>query len=308
MVFRSIVLGWLLCILPGMTAAQPARIDTQERFQELLDLRAAGRYREAIRLLDDILTDFAGDEMVLRRAYIELVYSHLLDTDKNAADTAAQTALRQFPDLVLDPLLVPAMVGDLSARIRNTLFGTIIITAKPDSCAVTLDNQPVGYSPLVIEHATAGEHTLQVAKPGYRPWQGTIRVDPGQKTGPNFELPRVGSDFELGLCLGLGRVIPTDDTANYGDTGWSFNGNSWLWSGRIPWALVRLGITGHAHGEHPGGSGVWDIFPVEISYRLRWRLSGDTGTSMPSCYWGWFTRCLDPKFGKDTWRDPELRT
>lgn len=56
--------------------------------------------------------------------------------------------------------------------------GTLSVTSSPSGAQVTLDNRPLGTTPLVAA-TTPGEHFIQISFPGYLTYQGPVTVAPG---------------------------------------------------------------------------------------------------------------------------------
>lgn len=57
-------------------------------------------------------------------------------------------------------------------------LSTTVVKSAPDGADVTVDGKFMGSTPSTVRLA-AGDHTISVEKPGFKPWQRTITVSPG---------------------------------------------------------------------------------------------------------------------------------
>ena len=61
--------------------------------------------------------------------------------------------------------------------------GSVLITTEPESAEIILDSVQVrSLTPAFFESITHGVHDLILQRSGYRPWEGKLSVQPGEKT------------------------------------------------------------------------------------------------------------------------------
>ncbi|MGF1467966.1 MAG: PEGA domain-containing protein [Sandaracinaceae bacterium] len=73
----------------------------------------------------------------------------------------AQTAT---PQLRLEPLPAPT--------------GSLTVLSTPPAAVVFVDDEPAGFTPLLLSRVTAGERNVRVEAPGQQPWSTDVTVDP----------------------------------------------------------------------------------------------------------------------------------
>jgi outer membrane receptor protein involved in Fe transport len=82
-----------------------------------------------------------------------------------------------------ETVLLPVEVrADEQEELRVALTlqtGTIVVQADESGIPVRLDGQVVGFTPVVIDGVTAGEHRLEVAAEGYRAYRVDVEVPGG---------------------------------------------------------------------------------------------------------------------------------
>jgi len=60
-------------------------------------------------------------------------------------------------------------------------FGTVLVKSNPDASDITIDGKFVGSTTSTLR-LTVGEHTILIEKAGFKPWQRTMSVSPGNVT------------------------------------------------------------------------------------------------------------------------------
>jgi hypothetical protein len=175
---------------PPAACAAPGDEAIYERFERVGSLRAQGEYETASEILRDIIREYSNSEVILRRAYSELVFTLLSKDDANGADGAAREALAQFPDLTADNLFFPPRVNEIYDDLRARMFGSISVTSRPDSCRAFLDDDFIGFTPLSIEYAPVGQYVLSISKAGYLDESRPVRIDPGSASNVQLSLER----------------------------------------------------------------------------------------------------------------------
>ena len=58
---------------------------------------------------------------------------------------------------------------------------TIEIKSNPDGADITVDGKYVGNTPTTL-HPSAGDHLIRLEKPGFKPWERTLTITPGEAT------------------------------------------------------------------------------------------------------------------------------
>jgi outer membrane receptor for ferrienterochelin and colicins len=66
---------------------------------------------------------------------------------------------------------------DVALELLPPSPGRLRVLTNVPSALVAVDHREAGFTPLVLE-LTAREHAIEVHQPGYRPWAGTIRIEP----------------------------------------------------------------------------------------------------------------------------------
>lgn len=62
----------------------------------------------------------------------------------------------------------------------GTMTGTIVIWSFPSHAIVRLDSDNRGYTPLTIREVPAGEHLVVLEMTGYKNWEKTVSLGPGE--------------------------------------------------------------------------------------------------------------------------------
>ncbi len=63
-----------------------------------------------------------------------------------------------------------------------------VVVAGPDSASVQLDGQPQGFTPLLVNTITTGDHQIAVSAPGFAPRQIQAKAEAGYKLIVNVKL------------------------------------------------------------------------------------------------------------------------
>jgi hypothetical protein len=63
-----------------------------------------------------------------------------------------------------------------------------VITSDPDSASVTVDNEPQGFTPLVIASVTPSDHQIEISAPGYQTKTLSAKAISGYKLSLNVKL------------------------------------------------------------------------------------------------------------------------
>ena len=188
-------------------------------FDQVVSSRAQGKYDTAVEILLQIIHNNPQSDKVLRRAYNELVFTHLSNGDRELAEASAREALRWQPDITSDTKYVPSKVGEIFDELRKQLFGSLTITTDPSSCCVELNGTYIGESPLEIDYIRPGEHRLRLTMEGYYEFSRTVSVEPGIKTKADYSLEKIVIGPRSGFGLGGGIVIPYREADKYEGTG-----------------------------------------------------------------------------------------
>jgi predicted secreted protein len=89
--------------------------------------------------------------------------------------------------IALTGIVYAEQEGNTSAVIQGPSLilkpGSIQVLSSPQGAYVSVDGVPVnGYTPVTATGIAPGNHTVQVVKPGYADWAGTITVKSGLKS------------------------------------------------------------------------------------------------------------------------------
>lgn len=183
----SLALGIALSTVPTgaeTSASQPSGAEAS--FDKVRELRGQGQFDQALSVLDGLLQSDGGDDEVARHIYNERVFTILskrnaaLTVDEqdrlyNEAVSEAEKGLTRFPDLTADRALYPPDVALIYDTLRQKMFGSVELTASPDSSNVFMNGEMVGKTPLSMRYVPVGNYELTVAHDGYR--QSDVSVD-----------------------------------------------------------------------------------------------------------------------------------
>lgn len=76
-----------------------------------------------------------------------------------------------------NPPAAPA-AAQPSAGVMAEDMTTAVLKSEPPSADLTVDGKYMGSTPSTVR-LTPGDHTVLIEKPGYKPWQRTMSVNPG---------------------------------------------------------------------------------------------------------------------------------
>jgi hypothetical protein len=62
--------------------------------------------------------------------------------------------------------------------------------SRPAGAKVFLDGKLIGATPLTASTVSAGEHTVQIERDGYRKWSSSVRVLPNERNRVTASLER----------------------------------------------------------------------------------------------------------------------
>jgi hypothetical protein len=147
-----------------------------------------------VELLSDVIKQHSQSDVVLRKAYNDLVFTYLSQRNASSDSTAqselqtkmiksADEALRRFPDLKASTQEYPPEVGLIYDTRRGILFGRVEVTSSVDSSRVFLraknsDEAYRGVTPLSIQYLPVGDYTLTVARSGYKDHEVPLTISP----------------------------------------------------------------------------------------------------------------------------------
>ena len=155
-----------------------------ERMEQVNILRARGEFNDAIKILDEIIRDYASSDTVLRYAYNHLVFTYHKMGEAGMAIEKAREALDHYPDLSVETPDIPPSVDDIYNTLRKEMFGSMTIE-RPEACNVFLIQDSIkvfkGETPLELSLVRVGTYTLEVTKSGYHDHSRTINVFPDER-------------------------------------------------------------------------------------------------------------------------------
>jgi len=203
---------------------QPVPPSIEQRFQEIDVLRSRTQFDDAFDALRQLINEFAAADSVLRRAYNQLVYTvvkqsqylkqlesfaanegdeervaELREQQDDLTDRLAKVvheALGRFPDLVAaDDVPDPDRLNQTYEPTRQSMFGGLVVESRPDSAAVWIsssgeDWKYVGWTPLRKDLYPIGVYELKVTKTGYGDRTRDIQIQPNLPTPIDFPLQR----------------------------------------------------------------------------------------------------------------------
>lgn len=75
-------------------------------------------------------------------------------------------------------------------KISNSKDAQLAISTIPDGTIIEVDGKAQGFSPVFLDHLSAGEHEYQVSLPSYVVQKNTIQVVPGNKMNVVIQLAK----------------------------------------------------------------------------------------------------------------------
>lgn len=285
--FLIITLFAIACASTPALSAEDEMVHAM--FEPVRDLRLREEYGQAIEMLHGIIEGHPKSDDIVRRAYTELVFTYVSKGDEVTAEETARSALYRFPDIEPDDTYIPRKVGAMFDDLRARMFGSCMIETTPDSCHVWFDGDSVGLSPVTLELVRAGEHVLNLRKPGYTDLSKNVFVGPGSRTdvlcalseSPDTTWPDISP--KSGAGVGVGIVTPLNEMETYANAGSAVSVFGWHAFTEKPTVLVRGSIGGMFFNGVNTGSIVIDsltyagaygtstlrlALTLELSYRL----------------------------------------
>jgi hypothetical protein len=61
------------------------------------------------------------------------------------------------------------------------MASTIELKSTPDGAEISIDGKYVGNAPTVL-HLSVGDHAIKFEKPGFKSWERTLTITPGETT------------------------------------------------------------------------------------------------------------------------------
>ena len=153
--------------------------ETLERKRQEAAQQTFNAYKRRLRAIIDLnVTELTGAEKLLERGLM------------GAALTEAE---QQWVQLIRDLADGKISVEIYRLAVRGLdVKGTILVKSAPSSAQITLDNvlqnEP---TPMTIEDAIAGPHSLKLTLNGYDDWEQTIHVEVGKPTEINATLVKM---------------------------------------------------------------------------------------------------------------------
>lgn len=235
---RIATLGLLLIVLhPAHPRSQTPSLD--ETFAEVRELRAQGDFDRAITLLSDLIREHSHSEEVLRKAYNDLVFTHLskrnatsdpAEQDSLYADliTSAEDALTRFPDIEARTQEYPPEINLIYQTRRALMFGSVEVTANTDSSRVFLgpksgagEDTYHGITPLKLRYIPVGDYQMTVTRSGYKDRVVPLTVGPSavvqrevtlsKERTKKWWLTRVVTPVVVGAAAVVAVVVGSED-------------------------------------------------------------------------------------------------
>ena len=185
----SLLLSIPLTTVPAGAQSSASEPSAETSFDNVRELRGQGQFDQALSALDDIIQSHGSDEAVARRVFSERVFTYIsksnaaltIDDQDRFYDEAlaeAEKGLTRFPDLSADRQLYPPDVARMYDGLRQKMFGSLEITATPDSSDVFMNGDLVGKTPLSMRYVPVGSYDLMFTHDGYRDRDVAVDVTP----------------------------------------------------------------------------------------------------------------------------------
>lgn len=101
--------------------------------------------------------------------------------------------------------------SDVKAQLE-VIPGKILVHSEPSNASVRVDQRLAGVTPLLLENVKPGSMRLSMEKPGYKEWNETVVVKPGEQTHVSKTLQRqTGKVTLVSVMKGLdARILNAD--------------------------------------------------------------------------------------------------
>jgi hypothetical protein len=217
-VYLSLLAFTLSPTLPALADESVTPQSLRDRFDQVLDLIAAGQYLESETILQEIIAEYQGSN--LSQAYDLLVWTVKQERGRPAAIEVAREALELYPDLTNDRVNVPREIGELYDELRSEMFGALQIEAANNDLQdspVWLNGEMKGVLPLYLDLVRAGEYELKVSASGYEDHVSMIQISPDRDTVIPINLNKKGGNSWLWIGAGAVAAAVTATALSGGD-------------------------------------------------------------------------------------------
>ncbi|MBU8920689.1 MAG: PEGA domain-containing protein [Bacteroidales bacterium] len=217
---RVISLAVAISLLAGITAPVFSQEEIFTKWEEIGLLRARGEYKQAVSSLRKILIDYPDDGRIQRRAWNLLVHTMYKMNNEEEALATARQALELYPDLSVNPAILPEWMNETYSELRSSMYGALTVTG-PEGAELFLDSDSLGTAPFSIDYLRTGNYSLTAEKNGYHARIDTIRIDPSEtltfgmtlerKKDKKWWLYRVGPVVVAGIIAIIGFTSGSGD-------------------------------------------------------------------------------------------------
>lgn len=192
----AILIGWSAGL--RLTRGEPAEPDPIYRAPARLELE--GKLEGAtLRVLDADRSELL-DERPAQGARLEL----------DSGRYALEVRRADCPDVWTRSVFLEP---DRVHRFRPTICtgeGALVIRSNAAEDRLRIDGLDVGHTGPTTHRLAVGDHTIRVDKPGHRPFEARVRVEPGKTTELRADLVPLGQAPEpVGRPLPVARVAPS---------------------------------------------------------------------------------------------------
>jgi len=164
----------LATLMPSFAQVQPPEKDTKRLLEKGIDLYRSGEYEEAVKAFSEVLKlSVVKEEIVRARVYYSYTYFAMNELDK--AMIQINEAIRESPEMKLDPEEFPAEFIAFFDTARNQVVGTAFIESVPSGARIWINKKESGTTPLKIQ-LLAQRYSLKVVKGGYSPYEETMEI------------------------------------------------------------------------------------------------------------------------------------
>lgn len=128
-------------------------------------------------------------------------------------------------------------------KLTNGNFSELSITTIPDGSIVQVDDKPQGFSPVLVEKMSPGEHTYEVSLPSYETQKNSIQVVKGYRMNISLKLTKQEYIPSASPAAEVNPLVSTSSSQLSGKTVTATQSSAL--TSAVPKPKVRIKATGY---------------------------------------------------------------
>ncbi|MEN8222021.1 MAG: PEGA domain-containing protein [Acidobacteriota bacterium] len=157
-----------------------------------------GKFKEAIGIYEQIIIELnkrkelvkTKQKLFTTMVSLALTYFTIQETDKSKIQL--EKLIRINPNQEIDEEIYPPKFVQIFKNSQKTNLGELNITSTPSGASVSIDNKPIGTTPVNIKKFLKGEYILTIAKKGFKISSEKGEVKAGISNTVNVTLEKAG--------------------------------------------------------------------------------------------------------------------